>query len=227
MNLTTDELSNVFLACSSEFLGCDGLFYGWFWLWWLIAGFQEVAEAFGQWHQCAARMFDPKVTQLFDSMLLLFQPALVFFPMLIVCAYTRGKLVNCTLWFVNMCVSLVSCFFFGISLRSGRLVQVFQLLPVVCQDLSIVQLQGSTEGGTEFKMFMTFIQIIKSNYRALKYLKPTTVDVGSYWNILKSQIAVLRVPHFLTEPFYSPSFSSRDRGRNMFNGSAGMNLSLP
>ena len=86
--------------------------------------------------------------------------------MLIVCAYTRGKL------YVVICEYVCfTCFMllFGISLRSGRLVHVFQLLPVVCQDLSIVQLQGSTEGGTEFKMFMTFIQIIELNYRALKY----------------------------------------------------------
>ena len=104
-------------------------------------------------------------------------PALEFFPMLTVYAYTRGK------WYIVSCEYVCfTCFMFlfKISLRSGRAVQVFQLLPVARQDLSIVQLQGSTEGATEFKIFMTFLQMIK-----LKGPKILKTHYSRCWFLLK------------------------------------------
>lgn len=74
---------------------------------------------------------------------------------------------------------------------------MFQLLPVVRQDLSIVQLPGCTEGATEFKMFMTFIQIINIELQGPKILQ---AHYNRCWFLLKytkmTNSSFKAVPHF-------------------------------
>ena len=169
--------------------------YGWSWLWWNNQGKKNMfyikkGKFLGKnhlWmHVCSFRIsrscrsiwaMTPMCHRL-GSCFLCWQYTLTL--------GVNGKVVICE----YVCFTCF-IFLFKISLRSGRAVQVFQLLPVARQDLSIVQLQGSTEGATEFKIFMTFLQMIK-----LKGPKILKAHYSRWWFLLKWQIAVLRVPHF-------------------------------